>query len=110
MLGVVMQDDQLFAGSIADNISFFADTPDFQRIEECAKAAAVHDDIMAMPMAFGTLIGDMGSRSRMARYSNISIPCSTMVTGMGATPSMTRTGCLQSLFHPRPISLPNAAA
>jgi len=61
MLGVVMQDDQLFAGSIADNISFFADNPDFQRIEECAKAAAVHEDIMAMPMGLGTLIGDMGT-------------------------------------------------
>ena len=28
MIGVVMQDDQLFAGSIADNISFFSDRPD----------------------------------------------------------------------------------
>ena len=27
MIGVVMQDDQLFAGSIADNISFFFGTP-----------------------------------------------------------------------------------
>jgi ATP-binding cassette subfamily B protein RaxB len=61
MLGVVMQDDQLFAGSIADNVSFFADSPDFQRIEECAKAAAVHEDIMAMPMGYGTLTGDMGT-------------------------------------------------
>lgn len=61
MIGVVMQDDKLFAGSIADNISFFAERPDRQRIEECAKMAAVHDDIMAMPMGYGTLIGDMGT-------------------------------------------------
>jgi ATP-binding cassette, subfamily B, bacterial CvaB/MchF/RaxB len=61
MIGVVMQDDQLFAGSIAENISFFAASPDNERIEECAKMAAVHDDIMAMPMAYGTLIGDMGT-------------------------------------------------
>lgn len=61
MLGVVMQDDQLFAGSIADNISFFAERPDASRIETCAKLAAVHDDIVAMPMAYGTLIGDMGT-------------------------------------------------
>jgi ATP-binding cassette, subfamily B, bacterial CvaB/MchF/RaxB len=60
-IGVVMQDDQLFAGSIADNISFFGDRPDMQRIEECAKLAAVHEEITAMPMGFHTLIGDMGT-------------------------------------------------
>jgi ATP-binding cassette, subfamily B, bacterial CvaB/MchF/RaxB len=61
MIGVVMQDDHLFAGSIADNICFFADQPDLQRIAECANAAAVHDDIAAMPMGYSTLIGDMGT-------------------------------------------------
>jgi ATP-binding cassette subfamily B protein RaxB len=61
MLGVVMQDDQLFAGSLADNISFFSDRPNPDRIIACAKMAAVHDDIVAMPMGFGTLIGDMGT-------------------------------------------------
>ena len=61
MLGVVMQDDQLFAGSLADNICFFSDRPDPERIIACSKLAAVHDDIVAMPMGFGTLIGDMGT-------------------------------------------------
>ena len=61
MLGVVLQDDQLFAGSIADNISFFSDAPDQGRIEACAILASVYDDIVAMPMGFGTLIGDMGT-------------------------------------------------
>jgi ATP-binding cassette, subfamily B, bacterial CvaB/MchF/RaxB len=61
MLGVVMQDDQLFAGSISDNISFFSDYPDPLRTEECARLAAVHDDIATMPMDYNTLIGDMGT-------------------------------------------------
>src|SRR3954466_11179383 len=61
MIGVVLQDDQLFAGSIAENISFFSDAPDQGRIEACAILASVHDDIVAMPMGFGTLIGDMGT-------------------------------------------------
>ncbi len=61
MMGVVMQDDQLFAGSIADNITFFADNPDLGGVEQCATLAAVHDDIMAMPMGYGSLIGDMGT-------------------------------------------------
>lgn len=61
MIGVVMQDDQLFAGSIGDNICFFADHPDHERIQHCARMASVHDDIAAMPMRYGTLIGDMGT-------------------------------------------------
>ena len=61
MIGVVMQDDQLFAGSIADNISFFAASADSDRIEECAKLAAIFEDIQSMPMKFNTLIGDMGT-------------------------------------------------
>lgn len=60
-IGVVMQDDQLFAGSLADNICFFSSRPDKQRIEQSAKTAAVHDDIVAMPMGYGSLIGDMGT-------------------------------------------------
>jgi ATP-binding cassette subfamily B protein RaxB len=61
MIGVVMQDDQLFAGSVADNICFFSDQPDRRRIEDCARLAALHDEITAMPMAYNTLIGDMGT-------------------------------------------------
>jgi len=61
MLGVVMQDDQLFAGSIAGNICFFSERPDLKRVEECARLAAVHEDIAAMPMGYQTLIGDMGT-------------------------------------------------
>ena len=60
-VGTVMQDDQLFAGSIADNISFFDPSPDQGAIERFARLAAVHDDIAAMPMGYNTLIGDMGA-------------------------------------------------
>jgi ATP-binding cassette subfamily B protein RaxB len=60
-IGVVMQDDSLYAGSIEDNISFFAAGPDQDRIETSARLAAVHEDIVAMPMGYGTLIGDMGT-------------------------------------------------
>jgi len=60
-VGTVMQDDQLFAGSIADNICFFDPQPDPDRIAECAALAAVHDDIERMPMGYNTLIGDMGT-------------------------------------------------
>jgi len=61
LIGTVMQDDQLFAGSIADNISFFDPTADPAWIEQCARIAAVHAEIVAMPMGYHTLIGDMGA-------------------------------------------------
>ncbi|HIE0523711.1 TPA: peptidase domain-containing ABC transporter [Stenotrophomonas maltophilia] len=60
-IGAVMQDDQLFAGSISDNIAFEDDGCDEDRVHEVAKLAAVHDDIAAMPMGYNSLIGDMGT-------------------------------------------------
>lgn len=60
-VAAVMQDDQLFAGSIADNIAFGDEARDEARIEEVARMAAVHDDIVRMPMGYQTLIGDMGT-------------------------------------------------
>ena len=56
-----MQDDVLFAGSIAENICFFDDAPDMAKIEQCARMANIHQEIAAMPMGYETLIGDMGS-------------------------------------------------
>ncbi len=61
IVGAVMQDDQLFAGSIADNIGFFAPDFDQERIERAARLASIHDEIAAMPMGYHSLIGDMGS-------------------------------------------------
>jgi ATP-binding cassette subfamily B protein RaxB len=61
LVGTVMQDDQLFAGSIGDNISFFDPGARPEDIERVARLAAVHDEIAAMPMAYNTLIGDMGT-------------------------------------------------
>lgn len=61
IVGTVMQDDNLFAGSIADNISFFDPTPCQEKIEHAGQLSAVHDEIMAMPMQYNTLIGDMGA-------------------------------------------------
>jgi len=60
-VGAVMQEDQLFAGTLADNIAFFDPQAEQEWIETCAKLAAIHDDILAMPMAYNTLVGDMGT-------------------------------------------------
>ncbi|MES2297702.1 MAG: peptidase domain-containing ABC transporter [Pseudomonadota bacterium] len=61
LVGTVMQDDVLLAGSLLENISFFDAKIDTERAEQCAKAAAIHGEIVAMPMGYQSLVGDMGS-------------------------------------------------
>lgn len=60
-IGCVLQDDRLFVGSIYENIAGFDPSVDADWIMTCAKMAAVHDEIMEMPMGYETLVGDMGS-------------------------------------------------
>jgi len=58
--GTVMQDDTLLAGSINENIAFFDPRIDIDKVRTAARDAAIHDEILAMPMDYGTLVGDMG--------------------------------------------------
>jgi ATP-binding cassette, subfamily B, bacterial CvaB/MchF/RaxB len=60
-VAAVMQEDQLLSGSIADNICFFDPSFDQERMIQCARLAGIHEEIMAMPMTYNSLIGDMGS-------------------------------------------------
>lgn len=60
-IAVVLQEDSLFGGSLAENIAFFEENIEMEAIVACSKAAAIHDDIAAMPMQYETLVGDMGS-------------------------------------------------
>lgn len=60
-VGVVMQDDQLLSGTIADNISFFEPDLDIKKMYRVCLLAQIHDDIMEMPMEYLTRVGDMGS-------------------------------------------------
>lgn len=59
-IACVLQEDKLFAGSIAENICSFEENRDYDRITECAKSCNIHDEIMKMPMGYETLIGELG--------------------------------------------------
>ena len=56
-----MQDDQLFVGTIEDNISFFDTEHDPARVRECARTAMIDEEIMAMPMQYNTIVGSLGT-------------------------------------------------
>ncbi|HYD24559.1 MAG TPA: peptidase domain-containing ABC transporter [Croceibacterium sp.] len=60
-IGAVMQDDYLLSGTLADNVSFFHPQPDQRQVEAAARFARIHDDIVRMPMAYHSLISDMGA-------------------------------------------------
>lgn len=60
-VAAVMQDDQLFAGSIADNISFFDPDASLESILLAATVADIHEEIMRLPMGYENMVGDMGS-------------------------------------------------
>jgi len=60
-VGVVMQDDKLLSGTLADNIAFFDPDLDMNRVVAAAEAAQVHEDIIRTPMQYLSLVGDMGT-------------------------------------------------
>ncbi|HHG83464.1 MAG TPA: ATP-binding cassette domain-containing protein, partial [Bacteroidetes bacterium] len=60
-LGIVRQNDTLFGGTIAENISFFDAGVALDTVQTAAASAQILDDIDEMPMKFQSLIGDMGS-------------------------------------------------
>jgi len=60
-IGCVLQDDRLFAGSIAENIGCFDPALDLVLARQCAAAAGIDRDVTRMAMGYETLVGDMGS-------------------------------------------------
>ena len=56
----VMQDDDCFCGTVAENITAFSDTPDTARLRWAAQQACIFDDIQKMPLKFSTWLEDMG--------------------------------------------------
>lgn len=60
-LGVVMQDDELLSGSIAENVAFFDEEIDMPWVWECLRRAALDQEVLAMPMQIESFVGDMGS-------------------------------------------------
>lgn len=60
-IGVVLQNDRLFQGSIFENIAGFDPQPDMKRVQRAAINAEIWADIQAMPMTLYTLLGNGGN-------------------------------------------------
>jgi ATP-binding cassette subfamily B protein len=59
--GVVLQESILFSGSIRQNIAFNDPTLSLEQVMEAARLAAIHDEILQMPMGYETLVAEGGT-------------------------------------------------
>jgi ATP-binding cassette subfamily B protein len=60
-VGIVLQEPFLFSGSIRDNIAFSAPVLPFDQIVAAAQLAAIHEEILQMPMGYETRISEGGT-------------------------------------------------
>lgn len=60
-LGIVSQHPYIFGASIRENIALVDPGMSMERVIEAAQQACIHDDIMAMPMRYETLLADGGA-------------------------------------------------
>lgn len=60
-ISYISQDDMLLSGSVAENVAGFPDQIDMPLVKECARIAHIDAEIEAMPMAYESLVGDLGS-------------------------------------------------
>lgn len=61
-IAVVSQETYLFHASIADNLRYARPEASSEQVERAARAAQIHDLIVALPQGYDTLVGERGYR------------------------------------------------
>ncbi len=69
----VLQDTFLFNGTIGENIGYAAPDASLEEIVAAAKAANIHESIMAMPDGYDTLVGERGLRLSGGQKQRVAI-------------------------------------
>ena len=72
-ISIVLQDTFLFNGTIEENIAFARPDASFKEIESSARIARIHDDIMEMPDAYQTQVGERGVKLSGGQKQRIAI-------------------------------------
>jgi ATP-binding cassette, subfamily B, multidrug efflux pump len=72
-IGIVLQETNLFSGTIRDNIAFGRPEARQTEVIEAAKAAAAHDFIIEFPQGYDTLVGERGSTLSGGQKQRIAI-------------------------------------
>ena len=69
----VLQDTFLFNGTVAENIGYAVPEASMAEIEAAAKAANIHEDILAMPDGYDTQVGERGLRLSGGQKQRVAI-------------------------------------
>lgn len=72
-IGIVLQETNLFSGTIRDNIAFGRPDASLDEIVAAAKAAAAHDFIVQFPDGYDTPVGERGSTLSGGQKQRIAI-------------------------------------
>jgi len=60
LCGAVLQDGQIFSGSVAENIAFSEDEIDIENLKFASKMACMDEFVNKLPMGYSTKIGNVG--------------------------------------------------
>jgi len=72
-IGYVPQDSFLFSETIMDNIRFYDDSITDEDVFAAAKAVSIHDNIVAFPEGYNTIVGERGVTLSGGQKQRISI-------------------------------------
>ncbi len=72
-IGIVLQETNLFSGTIRDNIAFGRTDATDDEVIEASKAAAAHDFIMTFPQGYDTPVGERGTTLSGGQKQRIAI-------------------------------------
>jgi len=72
-ISIVLQDTFLFNGTIEENIAFAKPDATFKEVESSARIARIHGDIMDMPEAYQTQVGERGVKLSGGQKQRIAI-------------------------------------
>jgi ATP-binding cassette subfamily B protein len=78
-IGIVLQDNILFSGTVAENIAFGCPKATQSEIEAAAQVANVHEFITTLPEGYATILGERGANLSQGQRQLISIARAVLV-------------------------------
>ncbi|WOD40201.1 ABC transporter ATP-binding protein [Nodosilinea sp. E11] len=78
-IGIVLQDNLLFSGTVAENIAFGVPQASQADIEAAAQAANVHEFITSLPQGYSTRLGERGTPLSQGQRQLVSIARAVLI-------------------------------
>ncbi len=78
-IGIVLQDNLLFTGTVAENIAFGRPTATHAEIEAAAQLANVHEFVTSLPQGYATQLGERGAPLSQGQRQLVSIARAVLI-------------------------------